>query len=75
MYKKFYEDVKLVKQLDYRDPVDFANDVLALLANFNEQEAVEQTLAPDVCHSTADGRHLFQNDSNGRYCFACGIRR
>ena len=45
MYKKFYEDVKLVKWLNYNDPSDFANEVLALLANFNEQEAVEQLLA------------------------------
>ena len=42
---------------------------------YEAYKATQQTLAPDVCHSTADGRHLFQNDSNGRYCFACGIRR
>jgi len=35
----------------------------------------QQSFAPEVCHRTADGRHLFQNDNNGRYCFACGIRR
>lgn len=40
-----------------------------------EREAAQQTFAPDVCHGTADGRHLFQNDNNGRYCFACGTRR
>ena len=37
--------------------------------------AAQQTFAPDVCHGTADGRHLWQNDSNGRYCFACSTRR
>ena len=48
---------------------------LGFALDYLGDEAVEQTLAPDVCHSTADGRHLFQNDSTGRYCFACGIRR
>lgn len=45
----------------------------AWCAGVQQQQAVEHTLAPDVCHSTADGRHLFQNDSNGRYCIACGM--
>ena len=31
--------------------------------------------ALDVCHSTADGLHLWRKDSNGKYCFACGKRQ
>ncbi len=47
----------------------------AAKAILQAEEAAQQTFAPDVCHGTADGRHLWQNDSNGRYCFACGTRR
>ncbi len=51
---------------------EFRPSIQEVLVKYN---AAQQTFAPDVCHGTADGRHLFQNDNNGRYCFACGTRR
>jgi hypothetical protein len=29
----------------------------------------------DVCHKSASGDHLWQLDSTGKYCIACGTRR
>ena len=77
------EDVKRLLTIIKRAPSPFGKTDSELAQEYRNwylgsrlnMKAAEQSFAPDVCHGTVDGRHLWQNDSNGRYCFACGARR
>lgn len=71
----FDEIVELIHREMYVRNGVMLGEKAAAKAIMQAEEAAQQTFAPDVCHSTADGRHLWQNDVNGRYCFACGTRR
>ena len=55
--------------------VDCIISVAVLQVAALQEKAAQQTLALDVCPSTADGLHLWRKDSNGKYCFACGKRQ
>ena len=52
--------------------ITLGDEAISTIAN---AIVTQQTLAPDVCPSTADGLHLWRRDRNGKYCSACGKRQ
>jgi hypothetical protein len=43
-HEEFYKEVVAVKNKNYGDPADFANDVLALLGKFKVENAAQQSV-------------------------------
>jgi len=44
-----YQRLCVIRDKNYADPADFANDVLSLMASFERKQAAEQERALDFC--------------------------
>lgn len=54
-HEEFYNEVVAVKDKNYGDPSDFANDILALLGKFRVEHAAQQSVQSDGNKLRLDG--------------------
>jgi hypothetical protein len=45
-YEMVYQRLCVIRDKNYADPADFANDVLSLMASFERKQAAEQSAHP-----------------------------
>lgn len=43
-YENFYNQIVVIKEKEYGDPADFANDVLTVLGRFRVEQAAQQSV-------------------------------
>jgi len=75
-YEEFYKEVVAVKDMNYSDPSDFANDVLALLGKFRDEHTAQQSAHPTNC-PVCLGKDNLPVGEDWLVCSAChgtGIR-
>ena len=49
-----YQRLCVIRDKNYSDPADFANDVLSLMSSFERKQAAEQGFAPDAAMPCAE---------------------
>jgi len=57
-YEMVYQRLCVIRDKNYADPADFANDVLSLMASFERKQAAEQERAADVVSPAEEKEYL-----------------
>ena len=69
-YEMVYQRLCVIRDKNYADPADFANDVLSLMASFERKQAAEQSVHPTggTCAACGEGNVVFDG-----CCINCGV--
>ncbi len=67
-YEMVYQRLCVIRDKNYADPADFANDVLSLMASFERKQAAEQSMHADAACACPDDGNLQINSD-----FVCAV--